>query len=66
MDKQRMLPCPFCGDDMSLVTWLGNETGSLQEMEGPLCVCGVQGSMYPTRAEAITAWNTRAHAGDTQ
>lgn len=54
-----LLPCPLCNHDMSLVTWIGNEEGSLEPMEGPLCPCGLQGPMYPTREQAVIAWNTR-------
>jgi hypothetical protein len=45
---------------MSLVTWIANASDSLEAMEAPMCVCGAQGPMYPTRDNAVAAWNTRA------
>lgn len=55
-----LLPCPFCGAT-SISFWQGNEIGSLERLEGPVCECGAAGPMYATRAEAITAWNARTN-----
>jgi hypothetical protein len=54
--------CPLCGHDMSLVTWVANDSDSLEAMQAPLCVCGLQGPMYVERADAAAAWNTRTAA----
>lgn len=58
-ESAELKPCPFCGSTL-LSHWQSNSKDSLVAMEAPVCECGAQGPMYPTRAEAIAAWNTRA------
>lgn len=55
-----LLPCPFCGGkaaiDRADTLWA---VACDDEAEAN-CLAGVTWGRYPTRAAAITAWNTRA------
>ena len=61
--EAELLPCPFCGSVM-ISHWRANAYGSLERMAAPVCACGAQGPMYPTKAESVAAWNTRATPAD--
>lgn len=50
-----LLPCPFCGGEAEVDISGGNFHWWI------VCVnCGVGTAIYNTKAEALTAWNTRA------
>jgi Lar family restriction alleviation protein len=60
--KAALLPCPFCGGEAALLDagpWPdGHYTWSPMCISGP---CAVWNTYYDTKAEAIAAWNRRAH-----
>lgn len=53
-----LLPCPFCGGEVEMLTAESMNGGYLF---GIMCNdCRSRGDVYDTEAEAIAAWNTRA------
>jgi uncharacterized protein (DUF736 family) len=71
MDK--LLPCPFCGDDKSIRVWDGasarldgntDPSGDQAACRVVVCDmtsegCGATGGYRPTEEQAVVAWNTR-------
>lgn len=63
-----LLPCPFCGGEALLICeteYPYNKTGaafaaSCRMMECHGAIFTLAHGLFPTRAEAIAAWNTRA------
>jgi Lar family restriction alleviation protein len=56
-------PCPFCGGD----AWLNDYEAKFSDLpplsRAPQCrSCGASLGYLPTKAKAITAWNSRASA----
>lgn len=57
MKNKELLPCPFCGGEAFAVTGIVDE-GIRQIM----CrKCYAKTTVYRTKKEAITAWNTRTN-----
>jgi Lar family restriction alleviation protein len=53
-----LLPCPFCGGEVEILTAESMNGGYLF---GIMCNdCRSRGDVYDTEAEAIAAWNSRA------
>ena len=58
MDNETLKPCPFCGEPVDTVAEIRNAPVHVESV-----ICGQCGAMVPraTEAEAIDAWNRRAH-----
>lgn len=58
------LPCPFCGSKYTQVRYMGGKWQEPSAFEsgyrGECCDCYAITAAYPTEAEAIVAWNSRA------
>ena len=62
-DKDKLKPCPFCGDrDSLLPVALSKYRGEIYYVRCMNIGCGIQPKTVPflTDKEAIEAWNTRA------
>ncbi len=56
--SEKLKPCPFCGGEASMSIGRNGENEQLMYVE---CVsCAGMANMCRYRAEAVTAWNTRA------
>ena len=57
-NRTTLLPCPFCGGEVEMLTAESMNGGYLF---GIMCNdCRSRGDVYDTEAEAIAAWNSRA------
>jgi len=64
-DKQELLPCPYCGEDVSLEQpqyeesdeWWGVICRSTKNLGG---TCAIEQTPSRTKQAAIKRWNTRA------
>lgn len=56
---EKIKPCPFCGSkDIEILEWTFKNDINTWQVE---CQeCGVSGSMYSIKAEAVEEWNRRA------
>ena len=68
MKMSELLPCPFCGGDASVDTIYPDYP---EKGYGVTCLCnGCHGNIYipdtkyPTKQDAISAWNTRTPSID--
>lgn len=54
-------PCPFCGVEAEVV-WLDSVYihGFVARCANAECIIVAETDIYPTEAEAVEAWNTRA------
>jgi hypothetical protein len=58
-DRAELLPCPFCGGPCNMLDRTGFYMATCSN-----CACHLACN-YGTRAEAITAWNTRSRPAAT-
>jgi Lar family restriction alleviation protein len=57
-DKDKLLPCPFCGSKNLVFT---NGTYVARHAHSVRCKdCGAKNGFYTKRENAITGWNRRA------
>jgi len=64
MNKEELLPCPFCGETKELLLWNGEDDYNNEQVQVVVCDyikqgCGSSGSWEDTEQEAVKAWNTR-------
>lgn len=60
MSDEKLRPCPFCGGEAE-ISHVRDICRDPQDWYWGKChSCHISGSHYPTEAEAIAAWNTRA------
>ena len=55
--NDELLPCPFCGKPARIQTY-ANERKAIV-CDNMYCPCFMNGNLFDTEAEAVTAWNTR-------
>ena len=64
MSTTELLTCPFCGSNFCETKYLGGQWQEPNAFEsgwrGECSDCGALTRAFPTEAEAIEAWNTRA------
>ena len=55
MQKNKLLPCPFCGGEAKLI-----ENNHYTDIHSVICKnCYIESDRYCTQEKAIRAWNTR-------